>query len=269
MELQALWDKYSAQKIGVSFYSAYDVAGRDIYKIPPNTLATFEQTAAGQATIVMVPPPVGPRGFRGDDGRTAAVAGMRQTVNKKVDDVKLARILTITDWLKGTVEGNVYALYGKPGVHSDWDGEPWMSMPTKRKKEDVPAGYGLYPKGNYFAAYPNMRTIDQLYLFYTRKVGDFMSSYLIGGRGGSFVNRPYKYDYYSETKVRDVVRRYGTDLNTLADEFALNVITGQKDLDAEWDAYVAKYRKNGGDAILAEVKKAPLVEEMLKGKVVY
>lgn len=269
MDLQPLWDKVTAGKVGVSFYTAYDVAGNEAYKMPPNNLAPYDQTAAKQAIIVEVPPPIGPRGFRGDDGRTTNISGMKQTINKKVNDEKLARILEITDWLKGSNEGFIYSLYGNPGVHSTWSGEPWKSQPVKRKKEEVPAGNGFFPRGNYFASYPGMRTLDQIPLVFNKQTGEFVSNYMLNGRIGSMVIRPYKYDYYGQTNVRPIQLKYGPDLNTLADEFALNVITGQKDLNAEWDAYVAKYMKNGGSEILAEIKKAPIVEEMLKGKVVY
>ena len=81
--------------------------------------------------------------------------------------------------------------------------------------------------------------------------------------------RPYKFDLFEETNLTELNKKYKDTLNTIKDEFQLGVITGAIDLDAEWDSYVAKYRKNGGDEIIAEYMKAPIVSELRKGKTVY
>ena len=48
---------------------------------------------------------------------------------------------------------------------------------------------------------------------------------------------------------------FQADLDSIADEFRLNAITGRIDIDAEWNAYVQKWRAAGGDTVTAEHQK--------------
>ena len=44
---------------------------------------------------------------------------------------------------------------------------------------------------------------------------------------------------------------------------------GDIDAAAEWDAYVAEWRKAGGDDIIAELEQAPIVSEFREGRLTY
>ena len=50
---------------------------------------------------------------------------------------------------------------------------------------------------------------------------------------------------------------------------ATSAVTGEIDIEKEWDSYVQDFRKNGGDEVLAELKKAPIVMEFREGRLEY
>ena len=54
-------------------------------------------------------------------------------------------------------------------------------------------------------------------------------------------------------------------MGTLHSEFMWRIITGQGDLDAEWEGHVERFMNAGGSALLAELKKAPIVPELEMG----
>ena len=86
---------------------------------------------------------------------------------------------------------------------------------------------------------------------------------------GISVWEPYRADILNETNLVEVSRKYGATLDTMTQEFYYKAITGEIDVDAEWDDFVAQYMKNGGNEELAELKKCPIVSEIRKGKLVY
>ena len=69
--------------------------------------------------------------------------------------------------------------------------------------------------------------------------------------------------------MTDLITRYGEELQTLAREFYFKAVTGEIDVDAEWDGYVSEWLSNGGQEMLAEMRKAPLVEPLLEGRFEY
>ena len=74
---------------------------------------------------------------------------------------------------------------------------------------------------------------------------------------------PYRYDLFNETNEGDVESRYGAQLETIEEEFRMNGITGVIDIENEWDDYVSTWLNNGGQELLSELEKAPLVEDIL------
>ena len=57
--------------------------------------------------------------------------------------------------------------------------------------------------------------------------------------------------------------------NTLVISFFFKAITGDIDAAAEWDAYVAEWRRAGGDDIISELERAPIVSEFRQGRLTY
>ena len=89
------------------------------------------------------------------------------------------------------------------------------------------------------------------------------------GKGVTLAYKPYRYDFMTETELAEIQRKYGAVMNTIRDTFFLKAVTGQADIDAEWDDYVNEWLNNGGSEYLKELEKAPILEEFLKGNLVY
>ena len=92
----------------------------------------------------------------------------------------------------------------------------------------------------------------------------------LSGSLDDLYTRPFRWDIFKETDLQDVFDRYGEGLNTLADEFYYRAITGQIDIESDWDSYVSNWLSNGGQEYLDQLSKTvqtdPLNDE---GKVVY
>jgi ABC-type glycerol-3-phosphate transport system substrate-binding protein len=237
--------------------------------VAPSCLSTNEEAARG-AEVICTPGPVGPKGDQGAYAyvSVSSLGEYPHFIGKHVSDEKLIRILQILDYMEfGSNEAFVNFFYGKPGVHFDWDGEPWDSLPIVRKPEDVPEGY---PKdGAFFNIYPRGETKERIKFIYNTNLADFYNNFLLAEKGQKLSLRPYRFDLFTETELSDLWTKKGATLNSIHDEFYLNAVTGQIDIDAEWDNYVSSWRKNGGDELIAELKKAPIVSELLKGNTVY
>lgn len=74
--------------------------------------------------------------------------------------------------------------------------------------------------------------------------------------------RPATWDLFNETEWSDTESYYGGQLSTITTEFRMAAITGEIDIDAEWDTYVENYLNNGGTELIAEMEKAPTVDEL-------
>ena len=81
--------------------------------------------------------------------------------------------------------------------------------------------------------------------------------------------REHRKDIFGETEYAQVKERVWATLTTLTSEFFFGGITGSVDVDAEWEAYVARWYDLGGRELLDELEKAPLVEALREGKIDY
>lgn len=269
LTLAKSWEKIANGQVGAGVNNITYVGGDPAR--PPNSRVKAEELAAKKgAEVVILPPPIGPTGQQGARAYTpiGALGFDRQMFSKKVSDAKLAKILQIIDYARcGTLENWVYSLYGKPDVHFTWSGEPWKSTPTVKKPEEVPAGY---PKqGGLGIGYPYWYTKENFYLVFSTKICDFLVDYLIDGPGQKFAIRPYRTDFFNETKFSEINAKVSGTLNTIVDEYYVKAIIGELDIDATWNDYVQRWRTNGGNDLLAELKKAPLAAELRKGTTKY
>ena len=109
------------------------------------------------------------------------------------------------------------------------------------------------------------------YLFkyiYPKKSADWVNDYLLED-GMRFATRPNRWDQFYATDLEEVYLQYGETMNTLREEFYYKSITGVVNLDEDWDEYVKTFRENGGNRYVEELGKAPIVSELIKGKIVY
>jgi len=267
LDLTPAWQKLEKQLIGASTVQISYLDQTYALSRPPNTIVPDEDAKKGAEGVIMVPP-VGPKGKQGSKAYGINPVGYPFLINKKVDDTKCATILAILDWMRfDGDEPFVYALNGKPGVHFDWQAEPWNSAPIARKADQIPND--VTKAAQFYNGYPPGYTREKNKFVVTSKLLNLYNTWMFAERGQSLSIRPYRADILNETKYNDLNRKYGATLSTIVNEFQLKAITGALDVDAEWDAYVANWNKNGGAEMMAEMAKAPILSELRKGKKVY
>ena len=267
LDLTPAWQKLENQLIGAGTVQISYLDQEYALKRPPNTLVPDADAKKGAEGVVMVPP-VGPTGKQGARAYGTNPVGYPFLINKKVDDTKCATILAILDWMRyDGDESFVWALNGKPGVHFDWQGEPWNSAPIARKADQVPAD--VTKAGNFPNSYPPGYTREKNKFVVTSKLLNLYNTWMFAPRGQALSIRPYRLDVFNETKYGTLNTKYGATLSTIVNEFQLKAITGVLDVDSEWDAYVANWNKNGGAELMAEMAKAPILSELRAGKKVY
>ena len=200
--------------------------------------------------------------------QVSGMIGYQVYIGSKVTDEKLAKILQVIDDIEfGDDEVWLQHRYGKPGVHFDWQGEPWKSMPITRKPEDVPEGYSK--QGGWFTSYPPVYTTSRLKFIFHTRMAEYFQNWVLAPAGQEHALRAYREDTFNETNLREVNQQYGETLNTMHNEFYMQAVIGEVNIDAEWDAYVEKWLASGGKEYLAELEKAPLVSGLRKGERIY
>ena len=267
IDVRKAWEKIAARKVAVH-HNIHVTSSGNPYDAtrPPWSMVSREEIAKG-AYVAVLPPPIGPGGARGGPNyRSVGPLSYYWYFNKKVDDAKLKKLLEIFDYCTGDTEQYIQRVFGKPGVHFDWEGEPWNSKPMVRSADQVPAGY---PKQGGIDVYLPLVTDDRVKFYFNANFATFLKDVLLGPRGKSFSYYPARWDELGTTNLSDINKKHGTDLKTIWEEFFYKAVAGTIDIDAEWNAYVKRWRSSGGDAYLAELSKAPLVSELQKGKIVY
>ena len=265
--VEKAWDKIKFGNVGVA---VVDATGAGSENQPPSLFASLDDVSSG-AEVVVMPGPYGPDGIRGTNQNGhlgAAHPYYVSCVNADVDDEKLAKILEIYDFFMfGEDKDWVHGQYGKEGVHFDWEGKPWESKPIARNPEDVPAGYPTV--GKFGTNYPNALLKSRIKFVLDEKTAEFLDSYLMQPEGQSLIIKNHRFDIKNETRYEELVREYGATLGPIVGEFYAKAITGEIDIDAEWDEHVKTWMDNGGAELVVELNKAPLISELLKGNLIY
>ena len=257
----ASWEKAATGAFGV-YNSNYNYVGR-VPSRPPDNLISDEDVANGVELVMFAP--IGPRGeqFAGMYG-TSYVRGQVQVMNKNLSDAKTARVMEIVNTKyrlnDGTNEGIDLWIqweynHGEEGVHWEWAGEPYNSqtrrIPADERPADAP-GRGGFPTN-----YPNYSPVESFAFTYPPQQTDWILNHLFGDRvrGQTFATEYF--DIFNETDFREMSGRRGEALQTMAAEFFAKAVTGEIDIDAEWDNYVANWMAAGGNELMAEIAKMP------------
>ena len=271
LTLQKSWEKLFAGQIGVTFGTSAAYAGNPSIKNRPPTAFVREEEIGTGAEAVVVPPPIGPTGLQGGGNYLTSHDGVGfgggLFIHSSVSDAKLAKILQILDYYKLDPEGRFLGQYGIPDVHFTWQGEAFKSGVTRTPKAEVPEGD--WPEDGSFAMYPGIGPWTDSQVSMRKEMVRFYSHYVVGGRGPDLQKRTYRWDNFRETEMPTINERYGAGLNTMFSEYYLKAVTGQADLDADWDEYVARWKANGGDEIIDIAKGWPIVDEYLQGRMTY
>ncbi|MBP1993408.1 ABC transporter substrate-binding protein [Paenibacillus eucommiae] len=205
-----------------------------------------------ESKILYAPPEVGESG-KGGTNRYYNPYRYSFVVKKDVSDEKLIRILQLMEYMYFDKEAQVWTLFGEEGVNWNWEGEPYKSSPISIENSPKVDNYN----GNYISP----KELQYLY-------HDELTAKLYKYAGGEWAEKygiyPHRNDMFSETKLADLSKQYDSGLETMRKEFMYKAITGEVDIDKEWDNYLKKLDSAGLEKIHVELNKAPLVSELLK-----
>lgn len=257
----ASWEKAATGAFGV-YSSNYNYVGR-VPARPPDNMISDQEVADGVELVMFAP--IGPRGeqFAGMYG-TSYVRSQVQVMNKNLSDVKAERVMRIVNTKyrldDGTTEGIDLWIqweynHGQEGVHWEWAGEPYRSQTRRIPPDQRPAGAPA--RGGFPSNYPNYSPVESFAFTYPPQQTDWILNHLFGDRVRSRTFATEYFDIFNETDFREVAARRGEALQTMTAEFFAKAVTGEIDIDAEWDAYVANWMNAGGDELMAEIAKMP------------
>lgn len=257
----ASWEKAATGAFGV-YSSNYNYVGR-VPARPPDNMISDQEVSDGVELVMFAP--IGPRGeqFAGMYG-TSYVRSQVQVMNKNLSDAKAERVMRIVNTKyrldDGTTEGIDLWIqweynHGQEGVHWEWAGEPYRSQTRRIPPDQRPAGAPA--RGGFPTNYPNYQPVESFAFTYPPPQTDWILNHLFGDRVRSRTFATEYFDIFNETDFRDVSARRGEALQTMTAEFFAKAVTGEIDIDAEWDAYVANWMDAGGDELMAEIAKMP------------
>lgn len=191
------------------------------------------------ADLTIVAPPKGPAGHFVDQAKPISAEVMISAKSKNPEAA-----MKFINWSMGTDEGALMTKFGVKDYDWEWVDESNNILKATDKEVDVDRyGYAI---------------------FASTRLNYYTNKYITGDIehfGPAFLNDPDKYpskpsvdiliNYDTSTmKSQD----YSTTLDTLFDEAQAKIITGQWEL-SEWDKFIEKWHKNGGDQWIEDFTK--------------
>ena len=247
-------------KVAVHPVTLLTVGEPQFDKSPPNNLLTAEDIEAG-AEVVVFPPPIGPKGDRAwisafveDALQNSSAPGF--CISRSVDDEKLFRILQVLEYVNfGNEQTPILAEFGKPGVHFDWEGEPWESQPMRRKAEDIPDNYPQF--GGFGIQLTWRLTTSRPVWSYPPHLRDLLLDQNLSQKIERERPKPAKIDYYNDPELSQIKTDLVQKLRRHKREFFNNVVYKDLDIEEEWPRYVSDWLSSGGQGLLEAFKKIP------------
>ncbi len=248
LDREQFWEKAENSYGGVFIVGSNWLSDWAI-KRPPLSILNNEEI---DAQILITPGFEGPHGDIGSRNWGTDASETFYLVGKQVDDAKLAKILEFQEYAHFGPR-KVELMFGEEGVDFEYDedGDPvTIGTPAEQSAKGVEA-YTLYMQDTQTLALRDSKLYKKTYPF-------------TQGKWLQYLIEPYKYDLFNETNINEVWSDYGSNIETVRDEFRIAVIIGEKDLDAEWENYLADLDKNGYQEVCAELDKAPLYSDLTK-----
>ncbi len=192
----------------------------------------------------------------------------------EISDEKFDRAMRIFDWVNSTQEGFMRNHYGVDGINYRWEGEPWKSGLIS--SDSGPTIKSINPDNPPGPEYSN-RIISSYWLPWTHEItkrnGALWSTIeddlLSNQRYRNDYLYSYRYDFLNKTNVSAMRKNYGSALATIIQDYTINFILGEIDLDSDWTDYLAALNRSGMNAYLQEIAKAPLVSAYMQGRIEY
>ena len=167
-------------------------------------------------------------------------------------------ILAIYRWANWNKEGFMFVRFGEEGVNYKWEGTPHDShiIPITDRNENTRIGLS--------SIYQSVWPLD-IFMMRANLIVKQLMALTTSDQAleTTKLSDNYRYDLFDQTKYTEYRTKDGSGLDTIRDEFMTKAITGQLDINAEWDGYVENWKKAGGARILEELQKAPTVAEII------
>jgi putative aldouronate transport system substrate-binding protein len=187
--------------------------------------------------------------FEGPDGKSG---GMQSYPNLHADgfcfgrntsDEKVERIMAIMESFAVDWDWYVECYFGEKGKHYNLDKDGKIELIPEINTPEIHAEEGL---SGYFAESP--LDLDDYKKF--TAIAD-LPPYQIAEKN----KMSYTGVAFPVSGVNEAEKTKGTDITTIAQEFYYNAITGNVDIDAEWDNYIKRLNEAGLQEVLAEYEK--------------
>ncbi len=212
--------------------------------------------------MVMIP---GPADANGNSTELRDLAGSSQNilfVNARVTDEQLIAFLRFCEFVgfgNGDNSKRVPVQFGEEGVDFEWDenGYPVDLTGGIYNSNDV-----VNDRGFGYAWIQIQRGITWDYA--NLVPGSWYASsapYCIDGYWDSMRAYEYKVDLLNETDATSIYNEYSSDWDEIRGAYFMKVIMGEKNVDSDWDAFLAELDEAHYNDYLDELDKvAPLVE---------
>lgn len=258
LDLRKQWEKISSGLVGW-WPNPPSYANPATQDRPPYSLLNTDPNAK----ILITPPE---RNHDGTSGLSrwsnSSIAGSFY-IGADVDDEKLERILRIFDYINFDKEAKVRFDFGEEGEHFEWVGEPYASGVTAYPKSPEEGGaLGL-------AFYKHVIYDEDMTVYLTNKEYAPIVEWLQSEEADAMRVYNHRADLFSETDFSGYLTTYGSELAAIREEFYYRVISGETDLDAEWDNYVQNMKNAGADGLIDILNQMPLLEALREGRVEY
>lgn len=207
----------------------------------PNNISDMPSKNNPSAKIKLIEPFSGPYG-QGTTGVLYAPMMDSFRIGKDTSEAKMDRIFAINDYLVADDDFNARIYFGEEGVHYTRSAAGTI-QPTEEYKEVANiAKAGL---STYYSFKPEDFNYAKKFYLDAEKDAPIYELAMSLKLYPSDVN--FKFVGKNESLVK-----YTTDLSTIVSEFDVQVISGQADLDTEWDKFKERYLKAGGQEVLDE-----------------
>ncbi len=249
------WELITNGKCGVEIGAATNYLNSWADTRPPLTLLNGDDPSV---KILMIP------GVASNDGDFVSPAYIGKGfggsngifyVREDVDDEKLADILRLIQFtcFPDSTETSAILHFGEEGVDWDWNEEHDRPIAREDARKQVNWGHAVQI-GDWW----NWLTFEDLFKLCTK--------YVVKDEGGiwlQYLKDQYVYDLYTETDMATISNEYSADWSTVRNNYFMGVIMGEKNLDSDWDAYIAELNDYHFDEYLAEMNKAPKMTDLM------
>lgn len=246
----------------------------------------IRRDAVPDARFVTMLPAYGPTGemrCQWDNRSTVLNPHEGFSVKTGVSDEKLARILQMYDYINHDPEGVLAVGYGVGGPFAEDQNYKWLGTPgdcsvaqlvgtptLERHSNGTSLVYTAYSWHDLFWQCPQMKPGIPI-----EAAGGATINSAQGFNWAMMLREPYpmeiavrdhREDIFNRTEYVELWARYGGNLQTFREETWWKWVTDSSiDIDAEWPGFVEQWLANGGQEVIDELQKAPLVEDILSG----